>query len=135
VAAALTLLFDAIKGAASVLIVRHYFGADAALFAGLGAVARASLPDLAEVQGGKGVAVALGILLTLYWPAALCAAGDVAGDAGAVPDFVAVGPGHGGGGAGLPVPVRADPCGDAELCDGGCWLGATSIESELSAAC
>src|SRR4051794_31107179 len=36
-AAALTLLFDSAKGAAPVLIVRHYFGDDAALFAALGA--------------------------------------------------------------------------------------------------
>ena len=70
-AAALTLLFDAAKGAASVLIVRALFGLDAALFAALGAFLGHLFPVWLSFKGGKGVAVSLGILLTLYWPAAL----------------------------------------------------------------
>jgi glycerol-3-phosphate acyltransferase PlsY len=73
VAAALTLLFDAIKGAASVLVVRHYFGTDAALFAALGATLGHLFPIWLRFKGGKGIAVALGIMLALYWPVALCA--------------------------------------------------------------
>jgi glycerol-3-phosphate acyltransferase PlsY len=72
-AAALTLLFDAIKGAASVLIARVLFGPDAALFAGLGAFLGHLFPVWLGFKGGKGVAVSLGILLSLYWPVALMA--------------------------------------------------------------
>jgi glycerol-3-phosphate acyltransferase PlsY len=72
-AAALTLLFDALKGAAPVLIVQHVWGADAALFAGLGAFLGHLFPVWLGFKGGKGVAVSLGILLSLYWPAALLA--------------------------------------------------------------
>ncbi len=70
-AAALTLLFDAGKGAAAVFAARHYFGADAALFAGLGAFLGHLFPVWLGFKGGKGVAVSLGILLALYWPVAL----------------------------------------------------------------
>ena len=72
-AAALTLLSDAAKGAASVLIARALFGPDAALFAGLGAFLGHLFPIWLGFKGGKGVAVSLGILLSLYWPAALLA--------------------------------------------------------------
>jgi acyl phosphate:glycerol-3-phosphate acyltransferase len=72
-AAALTLLFDAVKGAASVLIARALFGPDAALFAALGAFLGHLFPVWLGFKGGKGVAVSLGILLSLYWPVALMA--------------------------------------------------------------
>ena len=72
-AAALTLLFDAAKGAAPVLIAGHFWGADAALFAALGAFLGHLFPIWLGFKGGKGVAVSLGILLTLCWPAALAA--------------------------------------------------------------
>jgi glycerol-3-phosphate acyltransferase PlsY len=72
-AAALTLLFDALKGAAAVLVVRHYFGDDAALFAGLGAFLGHLFPVWLRFKGGKGIAVSLGILLAIYWPVALIA--------------------------------------------------------------
>jgi glycerol-3-phosphate acyltransferase PlsY len=72
-AAALTLLFDAAKGAAAVLVVRHYFGDDAALFAGLGAFLGHLFPVWLGFKGGKGIAVSLGILLAIYWPVALLA--------------------------------------------------------------
>jgi glycerol-3-phosphate acyltransferase PlsY len=70
-AAALTLLFDALKGAAVVLIARHFWGADAGLFAGLGAFLGHLFPVWLGFRGGKGVAVSLGILLAVYWPVAL----------------------------------------------------------------
>jgi glycerol-3-phosphate acyltransferase PlsY len=71
--AAATLLLDALKGTVAVMIVRHYFGTDAALFAALGATLGHLFPIWLGFKGGKGIAVALGILLALYWPAALCA--------------------------------------------------------------
>jgi len=72
-AAALTLLFDALKGVAAVLVVRHNFGDEAALFAGLGAFLGHLFPVWLRFKGGKGIAVSLGILLAIYWPVALIA--------------------------------------------------------------
>jgi len=70
-AAGLTLLFDALKGAAAVLIVRALWGADAGLFAALGAFLGHLYPVWLGFKGGKGIAVSLGILLALYWPVGL----------------------------------------------------------------
>src|SRR6185436_7299446 len=72
-AAGLTLLFDTAKGAASVWIAAYFCGPDAALFAALGAFLGHLFPIWLGFKGGKGVAVSLGILLMLYWPAALAA--------------------------------------------------------------
>jgi len=72
-AAGLTLLFDTAKGAASVWIAAYFWGPDAALFAALGAFLGHLFPIWLGFKGGKGVAVSLGILLMLYWPAALAA--------------------------------------------------------------
>ena len=73
-AAALTLLCDAAKGAGAVLLARTFWGPDAALFAALGAFLGHLFPVWLGFKGGKGVAVSLGILLALYWPAALLTA-------------------------------------------------------------
>jgi len=70
-AAALTLLFDALKGAAAVLIARVLWGPDAALLAALAAFLGHLFPVWLGFKGGKGVAVSLGILLALYWPVGL----------------------------------------------------------------
>jgi glycerol-3-phosphate acyltransferase PlsY len=72
-AAALTLLFDAIKGAAAVAFMRAVIGTDAALLAGLGAFLGHLYPVWLKFKGGKGIAVSLGILLSVYWPVALIA--------------------------------------------------------------
>jgi acyl phosphate:glycerol-3-phosphate acyltransferase len=70
-AAALTLLFDAAKGAIAVGLARYAFGADAALFAGLAAFLGHLYPVWLGFKGGKGIAVSLGILLAVYWPVGL----------------------------------------------------------------
>jgi len=62
--AAATLLLDAAKGAAAVLIA-GYWGPDTALVAGLGAVLGHLYPVWLKFKGGKGVATALGVLLAL----------------------------------------------------------------------
>jgi acyl phosphate:glycerol-3-phosphate acyltransferase len=74
-AAAGTLLFDAAKGATAVLLARKYLGEDAALAAALGAVLGHLFPVWLKFKGGKGIATAGGVLLALYWPIALAAAG------------------------------------------------------------
>ena len=67
--AALTLLLDAAKGTAAVLIAAPW-GEGAALLAGLGAFLGHLFPVWLGFRGGKGVATYLGVLLGLYWPAA-----------------------------------------------------------------
>jgi acyl phosphate:glycerol-3-phosphate acyltransferase len=68
--AALTLLLDLGKGAAAVAIGWHW-GEPSALIAGLGAVLGHMFTVWLGFRGGKGVATALGVLLTLAWPVAV----------------------------------------------------------------
>jgi glycerol-3-phosphate acyltransferase PlsY len=64
-AAAATLLCDAGKGLAAVLIARRYFGNEAALIAGLGAFLGHLFPVWLGFKGGKGVAVFLGATIAI----------------------------------------------------------------------
>ena len=68
--AATTLLCDMFKGTVAVLVAKH-FGMDAALAAGLGAFVGHLFPVWLSFKGGKGVATYIGVLIGLYWPAAL----------------------------------------------------------------
>lgn len=68
--AALTLILDAAKGTAAVLL-GTYWGPDAAILAGLGAFLGHLFPVWLGFRGGKGVATFIGVLLGLYWPAAV----------------------------------------------------------------
>ena len=68
--AALTLILDLLKGTAAVLIGAR-FGQDAALLGGLGAFLGHLFPIWLGFRGGKGVATYIGVLLGLYWPAAI----------------------------------------------------------------
>ncbi|MGO8801104.1 MAG: glycerol-3-phosphate 1-O-acyltransferase PlsY [Roseiarcus sp.] len=69
--AAATLLLDALKGAAAVLIARALLGADAAFAAALGAFLGHLYPVWIGFRGGKGVATFLGCLIAVDWRAAL----------------------------------------------------------------
>jgi glycerol-3-phosphate acyltransferase PlsY len=72
-AAAATLLCDGGKGAAAVLIARHYGGDLFATIAGLGAFFGHVFPVWLRFKGGKGVATFLGIALALAWPVGVLA--------------------------------------------------------------
>jgi acyl phosphate:glycerol-3-phosphate acyltransferase len=69
--AAATLLCDALKGTLAVMIAGYYGGADAAMLAALGAVLGHLFPVWLKFRGGKGVAVYIGVLIGLFWPAAV----------------------------------------------------------------
>jgi acyl phosphate:glycerol-3-phosphate acyltransferase len=68
--AAATLLLDMLKGTLAVWAAGR-FGAQAGLFAGLGAFFGHIYPVWLRFKGGKGVATYLGVLLGLFWKIAL----------------------------------------------------------------
>ena len=71
VLAAATLLLDALKGTAAVLLAAYFAGRNAALAAGLGAFLGHTFPVWLRFKGGKGVATYIGVLLGITWPIAL----------------------------------------------------------------
>jgi glycerol-3-phosphate acyltransferase PlsY len=68
--AAATLLCDMLKGTVAVVIAGYYGGPNAAMLAALGAFLGHLFPVWLNFRGGKGVAVYIGVLLGLFWPAA-----------------------------------------------------------------
>ena len=52
-------------------VAAHFAGHAAALIAGLGAFLGHLFPVWLKFKGGKGVATYIGVLIGLYWPAAL----------------------------------------------------------------
>ena len=69
--AAATLICDMLKGTVAVIIAGYYGGPDAAMLAALGAFLGHLFPVWLKFRGGKGVAVYIGVLIGLFWPAAI----------------------------------------------------------------
>jgi glycerol-3-phosphate acyltransferase PlsY len=69
--AAATLLCDVLKGTAAVVIAGYFGGPDAAMLAALAAFLGHLFPVWLNFKGGKGVAVYIGLLIGLFWPAAV----------------------------------------------------------------
>ena len=69
--AALTLLFDILKGFVPVLLAQSYLGPSIAIAAGFGALLGHIFPIWLGFKGGKGVATFIGILFGLCWPMGL----------------------------------------------------------------
>jgi glycerol-3-phosphate acyltransferase PlsY len=69
--AAATLLGDALKGTVAVVIAGYLGGPNAAMLAALGAFLGRLFPVWLKFKGGKGVAVYIGVLIGLLWPAAV----------------------------------------------------------------
>lgn len=69
--AAATLVLDALKAVAPILIARYLWGEDAARLAAVGAFLGHCFPVWIGFKGGKGVAVMIGSTLALSWPVGL----------------------------------------------------------------
>jgi acyl phosphate:glycerol-3-phosphate acyltransferase len=69
--AAATLISDMLKGTIAVIIAGSFGGPDAAMLAALGAFLGHLFPVWLKFRGGKGVAVYIGVLIGLFWPAAV----------------------------------------------------------------
>ena len=70
-AAILTLIFDLLKGAISVIITYCIFNDTTAQIAALSSFLGHCFPIWLKFKGGKGVATFIGISLALYWPAGI----------------------------------------------------------------
>ncbi|HEX7791779.1 MAG TPA: glycerol-3-phosphate 1-O-acyltransferase PlsY [Afipia sp.] len=69
--AAATLIGDMLKGTIAVIVAGHFGGPNAAMAAGFGAFTGHLFPVWLKFKGGKGVATYIGVLLGLFWPAAV----------------------------------------------------------------
>jgi acyl phosphate:glycerol-3-phosphate acyltransferase len=69
--AAATLICDMLKGTVAVVLSGYYGGPNAAMLAALGAFLGHLFPVWLNFKGGKGVAVYIGVLIGLFWPAAV----------------------------------------------------------------
>src|SRR6202165_6399505 len=67
--AAATLICDMLKGTVAVIIAGYLGGPNAAMLAALGAFLGHLFPAWLKFKGGKGVAVYIGVLIGLFWPA------------------------------------------------------------------
>ena len=73
--AAATLVCDALKGTAAVVAGAYLGGPEAAIIAAIGAFLGHLFPIWLGFKGGKGVATYIGLLIGLFWPAAIAFCG------------------------------------------------------------
>ena len=69
--AALTLILDAAKGFAAVMLARYFWPGDAMYLAAIAVFIGHCFPVWLGFKGGKGVATMIGVLLGLAWPVGL----------------------------------------------------------------
>jgi acyl phosphate:glycerol-3-phosphate acyltransferase len=69
--AAATLICDMLKGTVAVVIAGYFGGPNAAMLAALGAFLGHLYPVWLKFNGGKGIATYIGVLIGLFWPAAI----------------------------------------------------------------
>src|ERR1700753_4254669 len=69
--AAATLTLDALRGAGAAILGGYCAGSEAAMLWGLAAFLGHLFPVWLKFKGGKGVAVYIGVLIGLFWPAAV----------------------------------------------------------------
>ena len=69
--AALTLILDAAKGFAAVIVARYFWPGDAVYIAAIAVFLGHCFPVWLGFKGGKGVATFIGVLLGLAWPVGL----------------------------------------------------------------
>lgn len=69
--AALTVLFDGLKGTVPVVTMSMLYGTEAAIVAGVAAFLGHIFPVWLGFKGGKGIATSIGVLLGLHWILAL----------------------------------------------------------------
>src|SRR6476660_2745769 len=69
--AAATLICDMLKGTIAVVISGYFGGPNAAMLAALGTFLGHLFPVWLKFKGGKGVATYIGVLIGLFWPAAV----------------------------------------------------------------